>query len=186
MSRIGRAPIPLPPAVTVKPEGPHLHVEGPKGTLSMTVPAPLSVRIAEQRLHVERPKDDHLASAMQGLYRALIANMVIGVTNGFSKELEIVGVGYRAQLQGKQLSLHVGLSHPVVVSIPEGLTVEVPKPTILIIKGADKHEVGQFAANLRRIAPPEPYKGKGIKYAGELIRRKAGKAATGSGAKAAK
>jgi len=186
MSRIGRAPIPLPPAVKVKPEGPHLHVEGPKGKLSMTVPAPLSVRIAEQRLHVERPKDDHLAGAMQGLYRALIANMVIGVTSGFSKELEIVGVGYRAQLQGKQLSLHVGLSHPVVVSIPEGLTVEVPKPTILIIKGADRHDVGQFAANLRRVAPPEPYKGKGIKYAGEIIRRKAGKAATGSGAKAAK
>jgi len=187
MSRIGRAPIPLPPAVKVKPEGVHLHVEGPKGKLSITVPAPFSVRIEEQRLHVERPKNGHAEQgALQGLYRALIANMVLGVTNGFSKELEIVGVGYRAQLQGKQLSLHVGLSHPVLVPIPEGLTVEAPKPTILIIKGADKHAVGQFAANLRRIAPPEPYKGKGIKYAGEIIRRKAGKAATGSGAKATK
>ena len=110
--------------------------------------------------------------------------MVHGVVNGFSKELEIVGVGYRAQLQGKQLSLSVGFSHPVLVPIPEGLTVEVPKPTTVVVKGSDKHLVGQFAANLRRIAPPEPYKGKGIKYVGEIIRRKAGKAATGSGAKA--
>ena len=186
MSRIGRAPIPIPSAVKVKPEGRDLHVEGPKGKLSTTLPDPLSVRLQEQRLLVERPQNGQEHSALQGLYRALIANMVQGVTTGFSKELEIVGVGYRAQLQGKHLSLHVGFSHPVLVPIPEGLTVEVPKPTSVIVKGADKQQVGQFAANLRRIAPPEPYKGKGIKYVGEVIRRKAGRAATGAGAKGAK
>jgi large subunit ribosomal protein L6 len=185
MSRIGRAPIPLPAAVKVKSEGQHLSVEGPKGKLSTTVPAILSVTIEGKELRLARTDDDAVnGSAMHGLYRALVANMVHGVAEGFSKELEIVGVGYRAQLQGKQLSLSVGFSHQVVVPLPEGITVEVPKPTIVIIRGSDKQQVGQFAANLRRIAPPEPYKGKGIKYAGEVIRRKAGKAATGSGAKA--
>ncbi len=185
MSRIGRAPVAIPSGVTVTQEATSLRVEGPKGTLSIVVPPELTVRIDGQTLHVSRSTDEPKMSALHGLYRALIANMVQGSAQGFSKELEIVGVGYRAQLQGKQLSLSVGFSHPVLVSIPEGLTVEVPKPTHVIVKGADKHLVGQFAANLRRVAPPEPYKGKGIKYAGEVIRRKAGKAATGSGAKAA-
>ena len=185
MSRIGRAPIAIPSGVTVTPQGSSVHVEGPKGKLSVSLPAAISVQVSAQQLQVGRANDAQATRALHGLSRALIANMVHGVVSGFSKELEIVGVGYRAQLQGKQLSLHVGFSHPVLVPIPEGITVDVPKPTGLVVKGADKHLVGQFAANLRRIAPPEPYKGKGIKYVGEVIRRKAGKAATGSGAKTA-
>ena len=184
MSRIGRAPVAIPAGVTIKQEGQQVHVEGPKGKLSLTLVAPISVKMDGQTLKVERAGDEAQVRALHGLSRALIANMVHGVTTGFSKELEISGVGYRAQLQGKQLSLSVGFSHPVVMDIPEGITVEVPKPTNLIIKGFDKQAVGQFAANIRHVAPPEPYKGKGIKYAGEVIRRKAGKAATGAGAKA--
>ncbi|MBI1991674.1 MAG: 50S ribosomal protein L6 [Candidatus Omnitrophica bacterium] len=185
MSRIGRAPITLPSGVKVKPEGQQLQVEGPKGKLSTTLPAGMSVRQEEQQLIVAASGQDASGKMLHGLYRALIANMVQGVVSAFTKELEIVGIGYRAQLQGKQLSLHVGFSHPALVPIPEGIAVEVPKPTSIIVKGMDKQLVGQFAANLRRIAPPEPYKGKGIKYVGEIVRRKAGKAATGSGAKAA-
>ena len=185
MSRIGRAPIPIPSGVKVNTQGAQLAAEGPKGKLSMTVPSGFSVTVTGQELSVGRSSDASRDKALHGLYRALIANMVQGVSNGFSKELEIVGVGYRAQVQGKQLSLHVGFSHPATVAIPEGMTVEVPKPTMIMIRGADKQQVGQFAANLRRIAPPEPYKGKGIRYVGEVIRRKAGKAATGAGAKAA-
>lgn len=186
MSRIGRAPIAVPSGVKIKQEGDNLLVEGPKGKLSIIIPEVLTVKLDAQKLLVEKKDpEDKLIKPLHGLYRALIANMVQGVVAGFSKELEIVGVGFRAQLSGKQLSLSVGFSHPVLVPIPEGITVEVPKPTTVIIKGFDKHLVGQFAANIRRIAPPEPYKGKGIKYAGEVIRRKAGKAATGSGAKAA-
>jgi len=186
MSRIGRAPIAIPAGVKINIEGQNLHVEGAKGKLSITVPETLVVKQDQVQLKVEiKDANDTTLKAMHGLYRALINNMVQGVVAGFSKELEIVGVGYRAQLQGKQLSLSVGFSHLVVMDIPQGITVEVPKPTQVVIKGFDKQLVGQFAANLRRIAPPEPYKGKGIKYAGEVIRRKAGKAATGSGAKAA-
>ena len=185
MSRIGRAPITIPSGVKAKLEGPNLLVEGPKGKLAIALPAVITVQTDAQQVRVALAQGAETERAMHGLYRALIANMVQGVVGGFSKELEIVGVGYRAQLQGKQLSLSVGFSHPVLVPIPEGITVEVPKPTTVVIKGAEKQQVGQFAANLRRIAPPEPYKGKGIKYAGELIRRKAGKAATGSGAKGA-
>ena len=185
MSRIGRAPITIPAAVKVKSEGQTVVVEGPGTTLSLTLPQRISVRLNAQQLVVERSNDEQSTRALHGLSRALVANMIHGVTTGFSKELEIVGVGYRVQLDGKQLSLEVGFSHPVRVRIPDGITVEVPKPTSVIIKGADKQQVGQFTANLRRIAPPEPYKGKGIKYVGEVIRRKAGKAATGSGAKGA-
>ena len=184
MSRIGRAPVVIPAGVTVKQEGASLRIEGAKGKLAIRLPAEIQAAVTEKEIQVKRSSDEPSQRALHGLYRALINNMVQGVLNGFSKELEISGVGYRAQLTGKQLSLSVGFSHPVVVAIPEGLTVEVPKPTIVIIKGYDKQLVGQFAANLRRIAPPEPYKGKGIKYAGEIIRRKAGKAATGAGAKA--
>jgi len=170
--------------VKVTPEGRQVRVEGPKGKLAIALPEGIAVTIEEQRLAVASSGQHENGKALHGLTRALIANMVEGVVSGFSKEMEIVGVGYRAQLQGKQLSLNVGFSHPVTVPIPEGLAIEVPKPTSVIVKGADKQLVGQFANNLRRIAPPEPYKGKGIKYAGEVIRRKAGKAATGSGAKA--
>ena len=185
MSRIGRAPIAIPAGVTLKIDGATLHVEGPKGKLSLVVPETIILAQEGQALKVARRSEESSTAALHGLYRALINNMVQGVVHGFSKDLEVVGVGYRAQLQGKNLSLSVGFSHPVIVEIPQGITVEVPKPTIILIKGFDKQLVGQFAANLRRIAPPEPYKGKGIKYAGEVIRRKAGKAATGSGAKAA-
>ena len=185
MSRIARAPIQLPAGATIKPEGTQLHVEGPKGKLAISLPSAIAVKQEGQRLSVFSSGEGKPGRMLHGLYRALINNMVQGVVTGFSKELEIVGVGYRAQLSGKLLSLQVGFSHPVAVPIPEGITVEIPKPTIVIVKGADKQLVGQFASDLRRIAPPEPYKGKGIKYAGEVIRRKAGKAATGSGAKAA-
>ena len=184
MSRIGRAPVAIPTGVKTSQEGAALLVEGPKGKLTLQIPSAVSITLDSQQLKVERTAEDKRHRAMHGLYRALIANMVHGVSTGFSRELEISGVGYRAQLQGKQVSLQVGFSHPVVVAIPEGLTVEIPKPTSVIVKGADKHLVGQFAANLRRVAPPEPYKGKGIRYAGEIVRRKAGKAATGAGAKA--
>ena len=185
MSRIGRAPVAIPAGVKVKQDGQQILIEGPKGKLSIALPPPISVSITGQQLEVKRANEEQPVRALHGLYRALIANMIQGVVSGFAKELEIAGVGYRAQLKGKQLELSVGFSHPVVVAIPEGITVEVPKPTTLIIKGYDKQLVGQFAANIRRIAPLEPYKGKGIKYAGEIIRRKAGKAATGAGAKAA-
>ncbi len=185
MSRIGRAPIHIPATVKVKREGQQLLVEGPKGELSIALPPSISVEVHDQQLKVSAAGEEKVNRALHGLYRALIANMVQGSAAGFSKELEIVGVGYRAHLQGKQLSLYVGFSHPIVVPVPDGVTIEVPKPTLVIVKGADRQLVGQFAANLRRIAPPEPYKGKGIKYVGELIRRKAGKAATGAGAKAA-
>ena len=185
MSRIGRSPVTLPSGVSVKQEGQQLRIEGSKGKLSIALPPTITVTAEGQQLKVARTGEESSDKAIHGLYRALIANMVQGLVSGFSKELELVGVGYRAQLQGKQLSLSVGFSHPVVVPVPEGITVEVPKPTTVIVKGSDKQLVGQFAANLRGIAPPEPYKGKGIKYAGETIRRKAGKAATGSGAKAA-
>lgn len=180
MSRIGRLAITLPPAVKVTQEAGRVVVEGPKGTLSLALARGMTLTIDAQKLSVQRASDEPSAKALHGLTRALLANMVQGTATGFSKQLEIVGVGYRAQLQGKQVSLQVGLSHPVLVPIPEGITVEVPIPTSLVIKGADRQLVGQFAANLRRIAPPEPYKGKGIKYAGEVIRRKAGKAATGA------
>ena len=184
MSRIGRAPVPIPSGVKITQDGPRLAVEGPKGTLAFTIPPSISVSVDGQTLQVQRSGDERSQRALHGLTRALVANMVQGVSSGFSKELEIVGVGYRAQLQGKALVLQVGFSHPVALPIPEGLTVEVPKPTSVLVKGADKQLVGQFAATIRSVAPPEPYKGKGIKYAGEVIRRKAGKAATGSGAKA--
>jgi len=161
-----------------------VNVEGPKGTLSLTLPPAITVALSPQQIQVSRGSDEKPVRALHGLARALLANMVQGVTAGFSKELEIVGVGYRAQVAGRQLTLHVGFSHPVLLPIPEGLTVETPKPTNIIVKGADKQQVGQFAATIRRVAPPEPYKGKGIKYAGEIIRRKAGKAATGAAAKA--
>ena len=182
MSRIGRKPVPLPPGVTAALDGSRLQVQGPNGTLSLEVPPSMAVRIEGQELRVACDGAEPTVKARHGLIRALIANMVRGVTEGFSKELEIVGVGYRAQAQAQTLTLTVGLSHPVPLTIPEGITVEIPKPTFIIVKGIDKQLVGQFAATIRRVAPPEPYRGKGIRYAGEVIRRKAGKAATGAGA----
>ena len=184
MSRIGRVPIHVPAGVKIRHEGAQVFVEGPKGKLALAVPPLIAIALEGEHLKVSVKETLPDSSMQHGLYRSLINNMVQGSATGFTKELEIVGVGYRAQLAGKQLMLSVGFSHQVPVPIPDGLTVEVPKPTSVIIKGIDKQLVGQFAADVRHVAPPEPYKGKGIKYAGEVIRRKAGKAATGSGAKA--
>jgi len=180
MSRIGRNPVAIPDNVKVVQNGATLLVEGPKGKLSTTLPPALSVSVKDNAVSIQRTSDEKPVKALHGLYRASVANMVRGVTEGYSKELEVVGVGYRAQAKGKHLELSVGFSHVVNFPVPEGITVETPKPTIVIIKGIDKQLVGQVAANIRRVQPPEPYKGKGIKYAGEQIRRKAGKAATGS------
>ncbi len=180
MSRIGKQPIPIPTGVTVSQQGQTVQAKGPKGQLAHTVPTLLSVRVNEGAITVGRSNDEKATKALHGLYRALLANAVHGVSTGFQKELEMNGVGYRAQTQGKALTLTVGFSHPVTLPIPEGVSVKTPKPTQIIVEGFDRHAVGQFAATVRRVAPPEPYKGKGIQYAGELIRRKAGKAATGA------
>ena len=180
MSRIGRQPILIPSQVKVNQQGSQLAFEGPKGKMDLTMPSELSVTLQDGRVQIQRASDVKSVKALHGLYRALAANIVKGITEGFQRDLEISGVGYRAELKGKQVVIHAGYSHPVALTVPQGLTVEVPKPTQLVIKGVDKQLVGQFAANIRHVAPPEPYKGKGIKYAGEVIRRKAGKAATGA------
>lgn len=185
MSRIGRMPITLPSGAKVAQEGSRLAFEGPKGKLCVSLPNGLSASVQEGKLLIQRASDLKQVKALHGLYRALAANAVRGITEGFTKELEIVGVGYRAQVKGKVLELFVGFSHPVQFPIPEGITVETPKPTTVIVKGIDRQLVGQVAANLHRVALPEPYKGKGIRYVGEVIRRKAGKAATGAKAGAA-
>ena len=188
MSRLGRLPIAIPKGAKVAQTGSRLAFEGPKGKLALELPGDLSAAVKEDRLEIARGSDVKHVKALHGLYRSLAANAVKGVTDGFSKELEVVGVGFRAAVKGKNLEMVVGFSHPVIFPVPEGITIETPKPTIVIVKGIDRQLVGQVAANIRHIWPPEPYKGKGIKYAGEQIRRKAGKAATGAkgGAGAAK
>jgi large subunit ribosomal protein L6 len=177
MSRIGRAPIPVPDGVTVDIKGQHVTVKGPKGELSHAVVEPIRVVQGDGVLNVERPTDRAPHRALHGLSRSLVANMVTGVRDGFEKRLELVGVGYRAQMKGKDLEIAVGYSHPVVVTAPEGITFECPQPTQIVVQGIDKVLVGQIAANIRKIRPPEPYKGKGIKYDGEVVRRKVGKRA---------
>ncbi len=178
MSRIGRAPIPLPAGVSVDVDDRSLTVSGPQGSLARSLPPPITVVHDGDRLLVQRPDDQRSNRALHGLTRSLIANMVAGVTQGFSKELEIVGVGYRATARGpSSLELALGFSHPVVVDAPDGITFEVPAPTRVVVRGIDKEKVGQVAANIRKIRPPEPYKGKGVRYAGERVIRKAGKAA---------
>lgn len=179
MSRIGKKPIAIPAGVEVKVDGNTVTVKGPKDTLTQTVHPKMSVKVEGSELIVERPNDENESKALHGLSRSLLNNMVEGVTHGFSKTLEIVGIGYRAQLQGKELVLTLGYSHLVNMDIPEGITVELPKPNVIVISGADKQQVGQFAAEVRRKRPPEPYKGKGIKYSDEHIRRKEGKAGKG-------
>jgi large subunit ribosomal protein L6 len=175
MSRIGKAPIAIPSGVDVTISGQHVTVKGPKGTLSRTIPGEIVVRKEESTLLVERPNDERQNRSLHGLSRTLVSNMVIGVTDGFTKELEIVGVGYRAEAQGANLRLALGFSHPVNVPAPDGITFEIPVQTRVIVKGIDKELVGQVAANIRSIRKPEPYKGKGVRYAGERILRKAGK-----------
>jgi large subunit ribosomal protein L6 len=176
MSRIGKAPITVPGGVDVTINGADVVVKGPKGTLSRTVPGAITVRHDEGKLLVERPDDEREHRALHGLTRTLVNNMVVGVTDGFSKELEIIGVGYRAEAQSPTtLRLALGFSHPVILQAPEGITFEVPTQTRIIVRGIDKEVVGQVAANIRSIRKPEPYKGKGVRYLGEKVLRKAGK-----------
>ncbi len=178
MSRIGRTPIPVPEGVTVTVEGRTVTVGGPGGTLSRQLPGEITLRQEGSSLLVERPDDQRHNRALHGLTRSLVANMVTGVTAGFVKELEIVGVGYRATAKGPgELEMALGFSHTVPVRAPEGITFEVPAPTRIRVKGIDKELVGQVAANVRGLRRPEPYKGKGVRYAGERVVRKAGKAA---------
>ena len=179
MSRIGRKPIVIPAGVDVKIDGSTVTVKGPKGTLSRTVHQNMNVAVEDGVIHVTRPDDNKLNRSLHGLTRTLVANMVEGVEKGFSKELEINGVGYRAAKQGKDLVLNIGYSHQVIVPETDGITIEVPSPNTVVISGPDKQKVGQFAAQVREKRPPEPYKGKGIKYVDEHIRRKEGKAGKG-------
>jgi large subunit ribosomal protein L6 len=177
MSRIGKAPIPVPSGVDVTVSGAHVTVKGPKGALERDLPEVITVRQDGDALLVERPNDERQNRALHGLVRSLVNNMVVGVTQGFTKELEIVGVGYRATAKGPgALTLALGFSHPVDITAPDGITFEVPAPNRIVVSGIDKEQVGQVAANIRKWRKPEPYKGKGVRYAGEHVRRKAGKA----------
>jgi len=177
VSRIGRKPIPVPAGVTVTIEPDAVRVKGPKGELSEAIHRDITVSQEDDQLVVTRPTDRGPHRALHGLTRSLVANMVEGVTSGYSKTLEIQGVGYRAQLKGKDLELALGYSHPVAIKAPEGIEFEVPQPTRVIVKGISKQLVGEIAANIRKQRPPEPYKGKGIRYEGEYVARKVGKRA---------
>ncbi len=175
MSRIGRLPVPVPSGVEIGLEGQTVTVKGPKGTLSHTLVEPITAEIEGTTLVVARPDDERRSKAMHGLSRTLVANMVTGVTEGYAKSLEIVGTGYRVQAKGSDLEFALGFSHPVPVVAPAGITFEVTAPTRFTVRGIDKQLVGEVAANIRKIRKPEPYKGKGVRYAGEVVRRKAGK-----------
>lgn len=177
MSRIGKKPVPLPKGVDVSVEGTTVKVKGPKGELQHTFRPGMKVRVENGEILVERPTEEKQDRALHGLTRALIANMVQGVTEGFKKTLEIVGVGYRAEKKGNNLVVSVGYSHPVEYPEPAGITLSTPAPTVIVVEGIDKQKVGQVAAELREFRRPEPYKGKGIRYQGEQVRRKAGKTA---------
>ena len=176
MSRIGNKPIAVPSGVTVAVDGSTVKVKGPKGELIQEIRPEIKVRVDNGTVVVERPTDSKQHKALHGLTRALIANMVQGVTGGYKKTLEIIGVGYKAEKKGKNLVLNVGYSHPVEYPEPAGISLTAPTPTTVVIEGTDKQKVGQVAAELRDVRPPEPYKGKGIRYQGEQVRRKAGKA----------
>ena len=177
MSRIGKLAIPVPSGVTVTIDGNNVKVKGPRGELTRSLPADITVSQADAQLTVTRPSDEQRHRALHGLTRSLVANMVEGVTKGFEKRLEIQGVGYRAALRGTALELSVGYSHQVVMNEPDGIQFEVPTPTEVVVKGIDKQKVGQTAAEIREVRPPEPYKGKGIRYQGEHVARKVGKRA---------
>lgn len=179
MSRIGRKPITVPAGVDVKIAGSTVTAKGPKGTLTQTFRPEISIELAGSEINVTRPNDDKEMRSLHGLTRTLVSNMVVGVSEGFKKELEVNGVGYRVAKQGKQLVMTLGYSHQVFMEDNDDITIEVPAPNKIIINGADKQKVGQFAAEVREKRPPEPYKGKGIKYAGEVIIRKEGKAGKG-------
>lgn len=175
MSRIGKKPVEIPKGVNVTIQDHMISVKGPKGELKWDSPVDINVQMADNQIVVTRPSDSRSHRALHGLTRVMIANMVEGVSQGFSRALEIEGVGYSAEMKGKSLQIHVGLSHAVLVTPPDGVTLEIPKNLNILVKGIDKQKVGQIAAKIRSIKPPEPYKGKGIHYLGEHIRRKAGK-----------
>lgn len=175
MSRIGKKPVAIPAGVEVTLDGVNLTVKGPKGTLTRTLHSEVIVKVEGSEINVERPSENKLHRALHGTTRSVIANMVEGVTNGFSKTLELVGVGYRAAKSGSNLTLNVGYSHPVEITPEEGIEFEVPAQTQIIVKGIDKERVGQIASEIRAVRRPEPYKGKGIRYQGERVRRKEGK-----------
>jgi large subunit ribosomal protein L6 len=177
MSRIGRKPIPIPQGVKIQVDGSTVRAEGPKGKLAQPVPAGLAPRVADGTIVIDRSGEDRRVRALHGLARALVANMVTGVKDGFERKLEIVGIGYRAQMQGKSLQLALGYSHPVLFPLPDGVTAEIDKQTAITLRGADKALLGETAAKLRALRSPDPYKGKGIRYAGEVVRRKVGKKA---------
>jgi large subunit ribosomal protein L6 len=177
MSRIGKKPIPIPQGVKVQLDGLTVRAEGPKGKLSQMVPDGLTPKMADGTLVIERSGDDRRVRALHGLARALVANMVTGVKDGFERKLEIVGIGYRAQMQGKSIQLALGYSHPVIFALPDGVTAEIDRQTAITLRGADKAVLGETAAKLRSLRKPDPYKGKGIRYAGEQVRRKVGKKA---------
>ena len=184
MSRIGRKPITVPAGVEIKIEGQTVKVKGPKGSLEQTLVEPIAVEHGEGgELLVTRPNDERRAKELHGLSRTLVANMIVGVTDGYKKSLEISGTGYRVTAKGSDLEFALGFSHPVTVQAPDGIAFQVEKPTLFHISGIDKQLVGEVAANIRKIRPPEPYKGKGVKYVGEVIRRKAGKAGGKGGKK---
>jgi large subunit ribosomal protein L6 len=176
MSRIGRTPVVVPAGVDVTISGREVTVRGPRGVLSTEVAEPIEVSQADGTITVTRPNDEGEIRALHGLSRSLIANMVTGVTEGFSKTLEIVGVGYRVQAKGNDLEFSLGFSHPVPVTAPEGITLRVESPTRFVVEGIDKQQVGEVAANIRKLRKPDPYKGKGVRYQGEQVRRKVGKA----------
>lgn len=176
MSRIGKKPVQIPAGVEVAVDGKHLTIKGSKGTLEFDFHDLISIAVEDNEIVVTRANDERTARAMHGLTRALVQNMVTGVSEGYTKQLELAGVGYRVQLKGKSLELSLGFSHPVIYDQPEGITFEVPDNTHINVKGIDKQQVGQVAAEIRGKRPPEPYKGKGIHYVGETIRRKVGKA----------
>ena len=176
MSRIGRLPVVIPSGVDVRINGRQVQVKGPKGELSLEVATPIEVHQADGVITVTRPNDEGEIRALHGLSRSLIANMVTGVTEGYRKTMEIVGVGYRVQARGRDLEFALGFSHPVPVAAPEGITFRVEAPTRFVVEGIDKQQVGEVAANIRKLRKPDPYKGKGVRYQGEQIRRKVGKA----------
>jgi len=176
MSRIGRLPIDVPAGVTVTIDGQDVAVKGPKGELSLTVKAPIEATLEDGRITVTRPDDERESRSLHGLSRTLINNLIIGVTQGYEKSLEVVGTGYRVQAKGQGVEFALGYSHPITVNPPAGITFEVEGNNKLTVKGIDKQAVGEVAANIRKLRKPEPYKGKGVRYAGEVVRRKAGKA----------
>lgn len=180
MSRLGKKPIELPSGVEIKVEGDKVHVKGPKGQLTVDVVMGFLVKIEEKSVSIEQDPKVKTENSFYGLFRTLIFNAVEGVTKGFQKKLTLIGVGYRASMQGDKINMQLGFSHPTLLSVPKGLDVKIDQGTSLIVSGIDKQQVGQFAAQLRALRPPEPYKGKGVRYENEYVRKKAGKAAKGA------